>query len=101
MRYEKGALGRPDHPEPDALVHLELPGSGPPAVVRWATGDADLEAAFGVRRKVFVDEQDTFRELIGESILPTLEVDVSDDDVPRAVQKIADWMEATGGLYAP
>ena len=31
--------------------------------------------------------------------LPTLRVDISDDDVPRAVEVIADWLEATGGLY--
>jgi uncharacterized membrane protein len=25
--------------------------------------------------------------------------DISDNDVPNAVEKIADWMEQTGGLY--
>ena len=57
MKYDKEALGRPEHPDRDALVHLELPGSELPAVVRWVTDDADLEAAFEVRRAVFVDEQ--------------------------------------------
>ena len=48
---------------------------------------------------VFVDEQNLIRRLISESILPCLEVDISDNDIPRAVEKIADWMEQTGGLY--
>jgi hypothetical protein len=26
-------------------------------------------------------------------------VDLADNDVPRAVETIADWLEATGGLY--
>ena len=33
-------------------------------------------------------------------ILETLRVDISDDDVSGAVERIADWMEQTGGLYA-
>ena len=40
-----------------------------------------------------------FRAVVRESRLPWLEVDVSDDDVPRATDRIADWLEATGGLY--
>ena len=32
-------------------------------------------------------------------ILPRLELDISDNDIPRAVEKIADWMESTGGLW--
>jgi hypothetical protein len=28
-----------------------------------------------------------------------LTVDISDNSVPRAVEKIADWLEQTGGLY--
>lgn len=48
----------------------------------------------------FSDEQAMFRALIRQSILPTLELDVSDNDVARAVEKIADWMESTGGLWA-
>jgi len=26
-------------------------------------------------------------------------LDISDNDIPAAVEKIADWMEQTGGLY--
>jgi hypothetical protein len=49
--------------------------------------------------QVFVDEQELMRKLVSESALPSLTVDISDNDVPRAVEKIADWMEQTGGLY--
>jgi len=34
--------------------------------------------------------------LAGESLLPRLELDISDKGIPRAVEKIADWMESTG-----
>ncbi len=36
-----------------------------------------------------------------ESTLPFFEVDVSDGDVGGAADRIADWLEATGGLSAP
>jgi hypothetical protein len=48
---------------------------------------------------LFRKEQTLMRRLVGESILPTLELDISDNNIPTAVEKIADWMEATGGLY--
>ena len=48
--------------------------------------------------QVFINEQELMRRLVGESILPTLELDVSDNDVARAADRIADWMTATGGL---
>lgn len=41
------------------------------------------------------------RRLASESILPLLVLDVSDKDIASAVEKIADWMESTGGLYMP
>jgi hypothetical protein len=47
----------------------------------------------------FVNEQELIRKLAAESILPRLELDISDNDIPRAVEKIADWMESTGGLW--
>ena len=49
--------------------------------------------------RAFVDEQELMRRLIGESILPTLELDISDSNVVRACERIADWMESTGGLW--
>ena len=48
---------------------------------------------------VFVREQELMRRLAGESKLPRLELDISDNDIPHAVEKIADWLEATGGLW--
>lgn len=48
---------------------------------------------------LFVDEQELLRKLIGASTLPTLTLDISDNNVQNAVEKIADWLEQTGGLY--
>lgn len=48
---------------------------------------------------LFIREQEVMRRLVSESILPMLEVDISDNDIPAAVERIADWMEQTGGLY--
>jgi hypothetical protein len=48
----------------------------------------------------FVREQELFRRLAGESLLPRLDLDVSDGDPGRACERIADWMESTGGLWA-
>ena len=50
---------------------------------------------------VFVREQELLVGIAAESILPVFQVDVSDDDVPAAVERIAAWLEATGGLWAP
>jgi hypothetical protein len=50
--------------------------------------------------EVFLREQELFRRVVAESILPTMELDISDSDVPRAVERIADWMEGTGGLWS-
>ncbi len=47
----------------------------------------------------FVREQELLTRLAGESRLPRLDVDISDNDVPAAADRIADWLEATGGLY--
>jgi len=48
---------------------------------------------------VFVREQEVIKRLVGESLLPWLELDISDNDIPRAVDTIADWMDSTGGLW--
>jgi hypothetical protein len=48
----------------------------------------------------FVEDQKLVRRLAAESRLPTLEVDVSDGDVGRAVDSIAEWLTETGGLWA-
>jgi hypothetical protein len=50
---------------------------------------------------VFIEEQAVLRMLAAKSRLPVLELDVGDGDVVAAVERIADWMTATGGLWAP
>lgn len=47
----------------------------------------------------FVREQRRLESLVEASRLPKLRLDLSDNDVPKAVERIADWLEATGGLY--
>jgi nitrogen regulatory protein PII len=49
--------------------------------------------------QAFVREQEVMQGFVNASRLQTLNVDISDDDVDRAVENIADWMEQTGGLY--
>jgi hypothetical protein len=47
---------------------------------------------------LFVREQELMDRLVGDSRLPTLWLDISDNDVGGAVETIAGWMETTGGL---
>ncbi len=49
----------------------------------------------------FVREQRLMQRLVAESRLPVLRLDISNNDVGAAVERIADWLDATGGLYAP
>lgn len=49
--------------------------------------------------QIFIKEQEVMKRFIEASVLKTLWVDISDDNVTGAVEKIADWMEQTGGLY--
>ena len=51
---------------------------------------ADLE--------LFRNEQALMKELAAASLLPKFTVDISDHNVPQAVENIADWLEQTGGL---
>ncbi len=48
----------------------------------------------------FIEEQEEMRKLVLESALPVFELDVSGDDVAVAAEKIAGWLEDTGGLWA-
>lgn len=48
----------------------------------------------------FIAEQQQMRALVAASRLPSLELDLSDDDVPAAADRAADWLERTGGLWA-
>ncbi len=49
--------------------------------------------------EMFKKEQARMKRLVEESQIPNTSIDISDNDVPRAVERIADWLEATGGLY--
>ena len=49
----------------------------------------------------FVREQDDIRAVAARSLLPVIEIDLSDDDVDGAADRVADWLEQTGGLGAP
>jgi thymidylate kinase len=49
----------------------------------------------------FGAEQEQLRDLVRRSKLPCLVLDISDNDVARAANEIADWLEQTGGLYTP
>jgi hypothetical protein len=49
--------------------------------------------------QIFIEEQELMRRLAGESLLPKFELDISDNNLEAAVNKIADWMESTGGLW--
>lgn len=49
----------------------------------------------------FVREQVLMEQLVAASHLPKLALDVSDSNVAGAADRIADWLEQTGGLYAP
>lgn len=50
---------------------------------------------------IFIHEQVLMDELVASSLIPTLELDISDNDVPAAVGKIATWLEESGGLSMP
>lgn len=47
----------------------------------------------------FVAEQNLLEKLVAASKLPVLRLDLSNNDITGAVERIADWLEATGGLY--
>ena len=49
----------------------------------------------------FLREQETFERMAAQSRLPVLRLDVSDDDVAAAAERVVEWMARTGGLWAP
>jgi len=49
----------------------------------------------------FIREQELMRELIAKSVIPSLTLDISDTNIPSAIERIADWLEQSGGLYMP
>lgn len=48
---------------------------------------------------IFIKEQEYIESLAARSILPTLVLDVSVQDIPALSNTVAEWMEARGGLY--
>jgi hypothetical protein len=48
---------------------------------------------------IFIEEQKQLISLLERSILPQLTIDISDNDISKAIEKIADWLDHTGGLY--
>jgi hypothetical protein len=34
-------------------------------------------------------------------MLPSLTLDISDNNIHAAVERVADWLEQSGGLYMP
>lgn len=50
--------------------------------------------------QTFIREQEIMKDLINQSILTKIEIDISDNNIQRAVERIADWMTETGGLWA-
>jgi hypothetical protein len=44
---------------------------------------------------VFLDEQERMQYLVSNSVLPSLDLDVSHNNVSRAVEEIADWIHRT------
>lgn len=49
----------------------------------------------------FVEEQALMDELVEQSILPRFCLDVSDNDIPQAVERVVTWLKATGALHYP
>ena len=49
----------------------------------------------------FIREQELMRELVTNSMLPSLTLDISNNNIAAAVERVADWLEESGGLYMP
>lgn len=49
----------------------------------------------------FYEEQAAMRAVAERSILPTLVLDVSDDDIAGAADRVVAYLEGNGGLYSP
>lgn len=78
------------HRSPESFAaarELRLPVSGNP-------GQYDDLASFAA-------EQETMRRLLEDSILPRTSVDISDNDVRGAVERIADYLQEAGLLEYP
>jgi thymidylate kinase len=49
--------------------------------------------------QTFIEEQELMRSLVEASMLRVYTLDISNNSIPAAVERIADWLEETGGLY--
>jgi hypothetical protein len=49
--------------------------------------------------EIFKREQEVLGKLIDASILPVLKVDISDNNIDKAVETIVNWLKSNGGLY--
>lgn len=47
----------------------------------------------------FIREQELTDDRVENSLLPTLKLDVSDNDITAAVECSVEWFEKAGGLY--
>jgi ElaA protein len=57
MLYDPDSLVKPVPVDQEAFKPVDLPGGDLPAMVKWAIEEEDVEAAFDIRREVFVKEQ--------------------------------------------
>lgn len=48
-----------------------------------------------------IQEQNLLRQLVSKSILPTIEIEVSDNDIHNIADRIADWIESVSGNLPP
>jgi regulator of PEP synthase PpsR (kinase-PPPase family) len=49
--------------------------------------------------QIFIEEQELISELVEKSLLPAVRIDISDNNIKKAADTVADWMENTGGLW--
>ncbi|MDP2300883.1 MAG: hypothetical protein Q8N03_00470 [Ignavibacteria bacterium] len=50
--------------------------------------------------EVFIRDQEVMKGMVRKSILPVCEIDISDNDILRATDDIADWLEENNLLFA-
>jgi hypothetical protein len=98
------------------LAHLEPPSSFSDSTTLHAFSvTKTFTASFAESRKrrleisgnpaqyddlnIFLEEQKQLISLLERSILLQQTIDISDNDKSKAVEKIADWLNHTGGLY--
>ncbi len=82
-------------------------------IILCTRGEDSFAAAREERRKAgcsagryddlqaIIAEQADFRRAAEDSILPCLELDVSDGDIGPAVDRVAEWLHGTGGMNPP